>query len=350
MILIIILSIIATAAVCTSIFLLLNHRKPVIDPELLQNLQSNQQQNLQIILEQLNQHRHSNETLSSQLGSRMAETGQVVFGLQTKLAQLEEGNKRILDMGKGITELQNILKAPKLRGGIGEIWLAELISQIIPTERFKLQHRFKSGEICDAVIFLRDGLLLSIDSKFSLENFVRMVDAEEIEKAAYKKQFTQDMKKRIDEIAKKYILPGEGTLDIAFMYVPAENVYYQAFIQDEEDMQLFHYAFERHVVPVSPSSFYAYLQVILFGLRGLDIEKSAKDIQKNLTALQGEFKKFRDSYDKVGTHLRHAQQSFEASDKRLGGVENKFTLITKSEQPLLDIVEETTITLLPHED
>jgi DNA recombination protein RmuC len=306
---------------------------------LLQQISDQQGQQLHqttnLVLQQLTRQQESQDRSSHLMHSRIDQATKVVSDVQGKLLQLEEANKRIFDLGKDINNLQRILQAPKLRGTMGEIWLAELISQIIPGDRFKLQYAFKSGEICDAVILLRDGLLLPIDAKFSLENFVKMLEAPDDQKALFKKQFVQDMKKRIDEIAKKYILPHENTLDFAFMYVPAENVYYQAFIQEEDTSQLLAYAFSKHIIPVSPSSFYAYLQVILFGLRGLEIEKSAKVIQKNLAGLQGEFDKFKETYEKVGTHLRHAQQSFDVTDKRLTGIENKFFQITNQEPPLI---------------
>ena len=308
-------------------------------PNSLQSLMSQQdiqlKQTLQIVLEQLNRNQEAQDRSSSMMHTRIDHATRVVSDVQGKLLQLEEANKRIFELGKDISNLQNILQAPKLRGGMGEIWLHDLISQIIPSDRYKMQYTFKSGDICDAVIFLLDGLILPIDAKFSLENFVKMSDASEEEKPAFKKLFTQDMKKRIDEISKKYILPHENTLDFALMYVPAENVYYQAFIQDQDTTQLLNYSFGKKVIPVSPSSFYAYLQVILFGLRGLEIEKSAKNIQKNLVGLQNEFGKFRETYEKVGTHLRHAQQSFDQTDKKLGTIEGRFTQITNEETNLL---------------
>lgn len=306
--------------------------------ELLNQLTEQQTKQLQqttnLVLQQLNRHQESQDRNSHLMHNRIDQATKVVSDVQGKLLQLEEANKRIFDLGKDISSLQKILQAPKLRGGMGEIWLADLIGQIIPKDRFKMQYTFKSGETCDAVIFLRDGTLLCIDSKFSLENFVKMLEAEEIDKVTFRKQFGSDIKKRIDEIAKKYIMPQEGTLEFAFMYVPAENVYYQAFVQGEDDLQLLTYAFSKKVIPVSPSSFYAYLQVILFGLRGLEIEKSAKLIQQNLAGLQGEFGRFKDIYEKVGTHLRHAQQSLDQSDKRIMGIENKFSQITNQETPL----------------
>jgi DNA recombination protein RmuC len=294
-------------------------------------VQAAQQQSLQIILDQLNQHRHSTETLSGQLHSRVAEQGQTMMALTARLAELQEGNKRILDMSRGITELQNILQAPKLRGERGEIWLEELLAQMIPRQHLEMQYRFKSGEIVDAVIKLRDNLLLPIDSKFSLENFKKMMSLEGVEAKTHEKLFVSDVKRRIDEIAKKYILPTEGTMQYAFMYVPAENVYYQAFIEDRGGHNLSRYAFEHHVIPVSPNSIYPYLEIVMFGLRGLEIEQSAQDIQRGLAELHGDLTKFDDEYRKVGVHLKNAAGSFENSDKRLGKLQLKLGNLAKKE-------------------
>lgn len=312
--------------------------------QLMQQLLEEQGRQLQnttnLVLQQLGQHQQSQERTSNLMHTRIDQATKVVTDVHGKLLQLEEANKRIFELGKDISGLQKILQAPKLRGSIGEIWLADLIGQILPADRYKIQHTFKTGETCDAVIFLRDGMLLPIDSKFSLENFVKMMEVDELQRPQFKRLFMADIKKRIDEIARKYILPQEGTLDLAFMYVPAENVYYQAFIQADEEMQLLSYAFERKVIPVSPSSIYPYLQVILLGLRGMEIEKSAKQIQKNLSGLQGDFQKFRETYEKVGGHLRHAQQSYDQSDKRLYRIDNSFLQITDQEEIKLQIPDE----------
>ena len=295
-------------------------------------LQNAQQQSLNTLLQQLNRQQQSTEHQSGQINNRLAETSKAVYTMHAKLAQLEEGNKRILDMSKGITELQNILQAPKLRGNKGEMWLEELLSQMLGKTNFQMQYAFKNGDICDAVIFLRDGLLLPIDSKFSLENFRKMLATEEgPEQKSYEKLFVSDIKKRIDEIAKKYILPGEQTLSFAFMYVPAENVYYQAFVEDKGGFDLQKYAFERHVIPVSPNSIYPYLEIVLFGLRGLQIEQSARDIQQSLIGLSSDLSKFEDDFRKVGNNLRLAQQNFDSSDKRLSTVQNKLETASHKE-------------------
>ena len=241
----------------------------------------------------------------------------------------------MLEMGKGITELQNILQAPKLRGNRGEIWLEELLTQMLGRPHFQMQYAFKSGEICDAVIKLRDGLLLPIDSKFSLENFKKMLNAEDpTEKKMQEKLFISDVKRRIDEIAKKYIQPAENTLNFAFMYIPAENVYYQAFIEDRAGNELQNYAFKNHVIPVSPNSLYPYLEIVLFGLRGLQIEQGAREIQQGLAGLNGDLTRFEEDYRKLGNNIRLAQQNFDSADKRLNTVQNK--LETLNQRELID--------------
>ncbi len=355
----IIISIFATLALCAAGFFLYSRsNKPAPQQELSQtlellqqslqnNLQANLQSNLKLILDQLNNQQRSQEHQTGQVNNQLQATTRVISDLQTKLNAIEQTNKHLLEMGKDVRQLQNILQAPKLRGNRGEIWLEELIAQMIPKERYKTQYAFKSGEKCDAVILLRDGLILPIDSKFSLENFSKMLATEdEPEKKAHEKLFVSDVKRRIDEIAKKYILPDEGTLSFAFMYVPAENVYYQAFIEDSGGNQLLRYAFERHIIPVSPNSLYAHLEVVLFGLRGMAIEQSAREIQQGLIGLGGELKRFEEHYDKVGNNLRLAQQNFDASDKRLLGVRNKLGSLSKE---ALGTGEETPIAVIEAE-
>jgi DNA recombination protein RmuC len=327
----ILLAILSTAIVAGVIAFFVTRKPAPIQQDIAALVQAAQQQSLQIILDQLNQHRTSTETLSGQLHNRVAEQGQTMISLTARLAELQEGNKRILDMGKGITELQNILQAPKLRGERGEIWLEELLAQMIPRQNLEMQYRFKSGDVVDAVVKLRDNFILPIDSKFSLENFKKMMSLEGSEAKVHEKLFVSDVKKRIDEISKKYILPTEGTLGYAFMYVPAENVYYQAFIEDKGGHNLIRYAFERHVIPVSPNSIYPYLEIVMFGLRGLEIEKSAQDIQRGLIELHGDLTKFDEEFRKVGTHLKNAAGSYENGDKRLDKVQLKLGNLAKKE-------------------
>lgn len=328
-----IILVILVAVLTTAIFVLLVRQQ---NPQnLTETIQSAQQMAVQTILQQMNASQQSHENQAGQLHARVGEASKAIYTLQAKLAQLEEGHKRILDMGQGLTELQNILQAPKLRGNQGEVWLETLLAQMLPRKHFKMQYRFKSGETCDAVITMPDGHLVPLDSKFSLENFRKMLSASSPEeRKTHERTFVADVKRRIDEVAKKYVLPDEGTLNFAFMYVPAENVYYQAFVEDVGGHNLQRYAFERHVIPVSPNSLYPYLEIVLFGLRGLQIEQSARDIQRGLTGIIGDLAKFDEDYRKVGNNIRLAQQNFDSADKRLTTVNTK--LSTLSNQELTD--------------
>jgi DNA recombination protein RmuC len=253
------------------------------------------------------------------LGERLDNAARVVGNVQKSLGGLEEASRRIYEVGKDIASLQEILRAPKLRGGLGEFLLEDLLAQVLPADHFSAQYSFRSGEKADAVIKLGTSLV-PVDAKFPLENFKRALQAEsDEEKTRAKKQFTADVKKHIDAIAQKYILPDEGTYDFALMYIPAENVYYETIIKDEStaEKSLSEYALSKRVIPVSPGSFYAYLQAIVLGLKGMKVEARAKEIIRYIGRLQGDFARFRDDFDLVGKHLGHAQSSFQSADKRI---------------------------------
>ena len=254
------------------------------------------------------------------LGERLDNAARVVGNVQKSLGSLEEANRKIYEVGKDIASLQEILRAPKLRGGLGEFLLGDLLSQILPPDHFATQFAFRSGEKVDAVIKL-GGSFVPVDSKFPLENFKRIMEAvAEDERAKAKKQFVADVKRHIDAIATKYILPDEGTYDFALMYIPAENVYYETIIKDDSvggDKNLSHYALSKKVIPVSPNSFYAYLQAIVLGLKGMKIEERAKEIIHYLSRLEGDFSRFKDDFSLVGKHLGHAHSSFQNAEKRL---------------------------------
>jgi len=253
------------------------------------------------------------------LGERLDNAAKVVGSVQKSLGGLEEANRRIYEVGKDIASLQEILRAPKLRGGLGEFLLENLLAQVLPPDHFSTQYSFRSGEKADAVIKLGNSLV-PVDAKFPLENFKRALQAEsDEERARAKKQFTADVKKHIDAIAQKYILPDEGTYDFALMYIPAENVYYETIIKDEStaEKSLSEYALSKRVIPVSPGCFYAYLQAIVLGLKGMKVEERAKEIIRYIGRLQGDFTRFRDEFELVGKHLGHAQSSYQSADKRI---------------------------------
>ncbi|HUJ18199.1 MAG TPA: DNA recombination protein RmuC [Nitrospirota bacterium] len=253
------------------------------------------------------------------LNARLDNAARVVQEVSKSLGGLNEATKKVFDVGKDIASLQEILRSPKLRGGLGELFLGDLLAQIFPPAYYSLQHRFRSGEAVDAVIRLGDNLV-PVDAKFPLENFRRVVETGEDEQKAAKRKFIADVKKHIDAIAGKYILPDEGTFDFALMYIPAENVYYELIIKDEAvdtEKALINYAFTKRVIPVSPNSFYAYLQTILLGLKGLHIEEQAQDILKNLARLSGDFRKFQEEFELVGKHLSNTKARYDEADKRL---------------------------------
>jgi DNA recombination protein RmuC len=203
--------------------------------------------------------------------------------------------------------------------------LEQLLSQMLPREHYVIQHGFRSGEKVDAAIRIGERLV-PVDAKFPLENFRRLLaEPEDDRRRPLRKAFGRDVKLRVDEIAKRYILPDEGTFDFALMYVPAENVYYEIIIkQDEADEEsIATYALSRRVVPVSPNSLYAYLQVILLGLRGLRIEANAREIQGDLVRLGGDLGRVREHMQKLGIHLGNAQKQFTDAERDLARFETK---------------------------
>ena len=284
---------------------------------------------LRAINEQVNQQLHLvNQQLqnsSGQIGQRLDSAREVISRVSEKLGELSKTSEQIHEVGKNIATLQEILRPPKLRGGLGEQFLGELLSQILPSEFFTLQYQFSSGERVDAVVRLGERLV-PIDSKFPLDNFKRIIECKtEEERKTYQKTFYRDVKKHIDDIASKYILPQEGTYDFALLYIPAENVYYETITKDEafgEEKGIFNYALKKKVIPVSPNSFFAYLQVIVFGLRGLKIEKDAQGILNSLAGLNKELEGFQGDFQLIGKHMTNAMSKFEDARRRL----DKFNL------------------------
>lgn len=260
------------------------------------------------------------------VGDRLDNTTKLMGDVRQQLGQLEASSQMMVAIGKDVATLQDILKPPKLRGALGEFLLGDLLQQVLPAAHYRLQHQFKGGETVDAVVLLKAGMV-PVDAKFPLENFQRVLAAQtEEERKAPRREFIRDVKKHIDAIATKYIRPDEQTFEFALMYIPAENVYYETIIKEEEfspSESLFAYALRKHVIPVSPNSFYAYLQTILLGLRGMRIEEKSQDILRNLSRLRKEFDFFSEAFRLVGQHLDNSSKKYMEAQQRLGRVEAK---------------------------
>ncbi|MDD5084714.1 MAG: DNA recombination protein RmuC [Candidatus Omnitrophica bacterium] len=269
--------------------------------------------------------KYQNELLQKtqdKLGGRLEGT----FGeVQNRLGHMEEAYRNLQAVSENINGWLESLRAPKLRGSMGELFLGDLLAQCLSPKQYSLQYSFKSGERVDAVIYFINGMV-SIDSKFPLENFLRFVESNgDGEKKLHRRAFVQDVKRHVDNIAAKYIVPQEGTFDFALMYIPAENVYYESIIKDEhfgDDKSISSYALERRVIPVSPNSFYAYLQAIVLGLKGLKIESQAREILEKLQCLVADFERFSEDYRKIGTHIKNLVSGYEKTSRdldRFGG-------------------------------
>jgi DNA recombination protein RmuC len=257
---------------------------------------------------------------TGQMGNRLDNAARVIQDVQNKLGELGKATQEIKELGQSVSKLEEMLRAPKLRGGLGELLLEDLLKQVLPVSAYETQFTFRNGQTVDAMILTAGGKV-PVDSKFPLENFRKMVDAksDQEKKTAYR-AFVSDVKKHIDAIAEKYIVPDEGTFDFALMYIPAENIYYETIIKDEsygEENGLYAYATKKHVVPVSPNSFYAHLRVIALGLKGLQIERGAKEIIQSLSRLNSELQKFTDLFATLGAHLNNAKNKFDEADKKL---------------------------------
>ncbi len=268
---------------------------------------------------------------AQQLDRRLEHTTQSFAQITELLAKMEATNQRMVEVGKDVASLQNILTAPKLRGGFGELMLGDLLASILPAEHFTLQYRFRNGEIVDALITLRDDARISVDAKFPLENFRRVMATEDDEavRTRARRAFVSDIKKHVQAIAKKYIVPEEGTLEFALMYIPAENVYYETIVADKDGHALLEYFFKHRVIPVSPNSFYAYLMTIVFGLRGLQIEKTAREMIGALDLLSRQHARFAEEFETLGKHLGNAQKRYEDAHRRFSRIEDRVARITQ---------------------
>jgi len=256
--------------------------------EIIKTLQSGSREDRRDLINSLQKNTQS-------VNERLDNAARVISQVQRNLGEMSE-------IGKGIRTLQDFLQSPKLRGGLGEEVLKEMIGQTFPKNAFHLQYPFKSGMKVDAVL-KTDAGLLCIDSKFPMENFNLMMKGEtEADRNIGKKQLIQDVKKHIDDISRKYILPDEGTMDFALMYIPSEAVYYEVVNIQE----LSNYARRLRVYPVSPNTLYAHLQVLLLSFEGKDLETKSKEVFRILRAVQKDYEKVEENLSTLQKHLNNA--------------------------------------------
>ena len=275
----------------------------------------------------------SNQAVSTSVQKQLSESSKLVSDVTQRLAKLDETNRRVVDVATELKTLQNVLSNPKQRGVFGEFYLESVLDNVLPPSQFKMQYAFKDGEIVDAAIFLDKGKVLPVDSKFSLENYNRMIEAEDkVQRDALLAKVKADLKGRIDETA-KYIRPQEGTMDFAFMFIPSESLYYDLLINNVgaggSSRDLIEYAFrDKRVIIVSPTSFLAYLQTVLQGLRSLQIEEQARDIQVRVGLLGVHIKKFDELLNKMGKSLSTTVNHYNNSYKELAKIDKDVVKIS----------------------
>jgi len=297
-----------------------------------------------MIQDQLKEMRQTLQNFGSQVDSKMgdstkmfqqqfAQSAKIVRDVTERLTKLDETNKQVMGVAEQLQGLEDVLKNPKHRGVLGEYFLENVLKNVLPPKNYQMQYEFKNGDIVDAAVFVKDKII-PIDSKFSLENYNRILQEKDIvKKEELEKQFRADLKNRIDETA-KYIRPAENTMDFAFMFIPAEGIYYDLLVNQVGAIKvstrdLIEYAFkEKHVIIVSPTSFFAYLQTVLQGLRALQIEESAKEIRKYVEMLQKHLLSYEEYLKKMGNNLNTTVNMYNKAYKEFGKVDKDVVKIT----------------------
>ncbi len=270
--------------------------------------------------------KESSRFMQDSMRTQFSDSMKIVTDVTERLTKLDETNRQVMNFTDQLKDLQDILKNPKQRGILGEYYLETLLKNVLPVGNFEMQYKFADGDIVDAVVFVKDKII-PIDSKFSLENYNRIIqEKDQSEKEKFEKLFKTDLKNRIDETS-KYIKPELGTMDFAFMFIPHEAIYYDLLIKDiggvkVNTQDLIDYAFKKHVLIVSPTSFLAYLQTVMQGLKALQIEESAKEIRKNVGELGRHIASYDSFIQKMGgslgttvSHYNSAYKEFKKIDK-----------------------------------
>jgi DNA recombination protein RmuC len=311
----------------------------------LQNIGQTVSQRLESVTKALQDGVTTSAQIASQgqtaIATELKNTREQIGLIQKQIGEVQEQSR---ELSQATQSLEGILGGAKTRGLLGEVTLQRLLEDSLPASQFALQHRFDSGEIVDAVIFLRDDKLMAIDSKFPLDAF-RRINAEGDEA---RRAFATAVKGHADSIAKKYIVPNEGTLDLALMFVPSESVYCEMLnTEDGKGQQLDEYCRNKKIIAVSPNTLYANLCVIAMGLRGMQIEENAKRLLANLDGVQKNLETFADVFEKLGTHLKNAQQSYGEADKRFEKAQNTLANVLTGGSPAPALEGEQIPLILP---
>lgn len=281
---------------------------------------------------------------SKTLQEQFRQSQQTIKDVTENLTKLRETNKQVVGFAEQMKSLEGILKNPKQRGILGEYFLETLLGNILPPNQYKIQYQFQNGEIVDAVIFFKDKII-PIDSKFSLEKYNRIMDEkDEINRGKLEKEFKSDIKKRIDETG-KYIRPDENTTDFAFMFIPAEGIYYNLLIYKQGSVEvnttdLIEYAFGKHVIIVSPTSFYAYLETVLQGLKAIEMEESVQEIIKRVGDLGRHLNSYQSYMQKVGVNLGTTVNMYNNASKEFKKIDKDVTRVTDGKSQVKPNLEE----------
>lgn len=331
--LLIILAMLVVIGLSFVIYLLLNKSDSNSSLPALKEIHENilrQKENLDSQRHQLNELNRSveqklsdaNKTMQIQFG----QSAKIISNVTEKLTKLDDTNKQVIGFANQLQSLENILKNPKQRGVLGEYFLETVLKNVLPPNGYQLQYKFKNDEIVDAVVFVKDKIV-PIDSKFSLENYNRIIEeTNQQAKEELQKVFKADLKKRIDETA-KYIRPSENTMDFAFMFIPSEGIYYDLLVNQVGAIKintrdLIEYAFkEKHVIIVSPTSFLAYLQTVLQGLRAMQMEDSVKEIIKQVSQLSKHLGAYEEYFQKIGVNLGTTVNMYNFASKEFAKID-----------------------------
>ncbi len=328
-----IILIIVLAGFGVLVYIILNLKKQLQQPreDTAMKLLLEQMNNLSKVVD--NKLSDTTRQMSDTMHRQFTESSRLIKDVTEGLTKLDDTNKQVVSFADQLKNLQDILKNPKQRGVLGEYYLETLLKNVLPPKTYQMQYMFKDGEIVDAVVFVKDKII-PIDSKFSLENYNRMIEAKDtLEKQRLEKLFVNDLKLRIQETA-KYIRPEAGTMEFAFMFIPHEAIYYDLLINkvgaliDENENLIQRAAGKYKVIVVSPTSFLAYLQTVLQGLKAMQIEETAKEVTANVESLRKHLKKYEEYHTKLGNALGTAVNQYNFSGQEFKKIDKDVIKLT----------------------